>query len=160
MNGFWAIFRKELTQMMRDRTTLLFAIGVPTLELILFGVIGTFTTVPLMMAIGRVGNPITAFVLVLLALIGASFYTSISGLVKAELFPIEIRALAMGLSYAIANALFGGTIEYVALWFKSKGVESAFFWYVSALAAVALIASWTMRVPEVYGHLRDADERV
>ena len=41
MNGFWAIFRKELTQMMRDRTTLLFAIGVPTLELILFGVIDT-----------------------------------------------------------------------------------------------------------------------
>ncbi len=41
MNGFWAIFRKELTQMMRDRTTLLFSIAVPTLELILFGVIDT-----------------------------------------------------------------------------------------------------------------------
>ena len=41
MNGFWAIFRKELTQMMRDRTTLLFSIMVPTLELILFGVIDT-----------------------------------------------------------------------------------------------------------------------
>ncbi|HEX9163572.1 MAG TPA: ABC transporter permease [Thermoanaerobaculia bacterium] len=39
MNGFVAIFRKELTQMMRDRTTLLFSIMVPTLELILFGVI-------------------------------------------------------------------------------------------------------------------------
>ena len=128
-------------------------------SMILFGVIGTVTTVPLMLAIGRVTDPITAFVLVLLALVGASFYTSISGLVKAELFPIEIRALAMGLSYAIANALFGGTIEYVALWFKSKGVESAFFWYVSALAAVALIASWTMRDPEVHGHLRDSAEQ-
>jgi ABC-2 type transport system permease protein len=41
MNGFWAIFRKELTQMMRDRTTLLFSIAIPTLELILFGVIDT-----------------------------------------------------------------------------------------------------------------------
>jgi len=90
-----------------------------------------------------------------LALIGASFYTSISGLVKAELFPIEIRALAMGLSYAIANALFSGTIEYVALWFKSKGIESAFFWYVSALAAVALIASWAMPDPRVHGYLRN-----
>ncbi len=41
MNGFWAVFRKELTQMMRDRTTLLFSIAIPTLELILFGVIDT-----------------------------------------------------------------------------------------------------------------------
>jgi len=41
VNGFWAVFRKELTQMMRDRTTLLFSIMIPTLELILFGVIDT-----------------------------------------------------------------------------------------------------------------------
>ncbi len=39
MNGFAAVFRKELTQMVRDRTTLLFSIMVPTIELILFGVI-------------------------------------------------------------------------------------------------------------------------
>ena len=124
-------------------------------SMICFGVIGSLTTVPLMLAIGRVTNPTTAFALVLLALIGASFYTSISGLVKAEMFPVQIRALAMGLSYAIANALFGGTIEYVALWFKSKGVESAFFWYVTALAAVALIASWSMPDPRVHGYMRD-----
>lgn len=126
-------------------------------SMILFGVIGTLTTVPLMHAIGRVSSPTMAFTLVLSALIGASFYTSISGLVKAEMFPAEIRALAMGLSYAIANALFGGTIEYIALWFKSKGIESAFFWYVSALAAVALTASVSMRDPRVHGHLRDEE---
>jgi MFS transporter, MHS family, alpha-ketoglutarate permease len=126
-------------------------------SMICFGVVGTVTTVPLMLAIGRVDSAPMAFLLILLALLGASFYTSISGLVKAELFPIEVRALAMGLSYAIANAMFGGTIEYVALWFKSKGVESAFFWYVSALAAVALIASWTMRDPRRHGFLRDEE---
>ena len=124
-------------------------------SMLCFGAVGTLTTVPLMLAIGRVTNPVTAFILVLLALVGASFYTSISGLVKAELFPIEIRALAMGLSYAIANALFGGTIEYVALWFKSHGVETTFFWYVTALAAIALIASWTMPDPKLHGYLRD-----
>jgi MFS transporter, MHS family, alpha-ketoglutarate permease len=123
--------------------------------MICFGVIGTLTTVPLMLAIGRVTSPATAFVLVVVALIGISFYTSISGLVKAELFPIEVRAVAMGLSYAIANALFGGTLEYVALWFKSKGIESAFFWYVSALGGVALIASLSMRIPERHEYLRD-----
>ncbi len=39
MNGFWAIFRKEITQMLRDRGTLMFAFLVPVFELILFGVI-------------------------------------------------------------------------------------------------------------------------
>jgi len=39
MNGFWAIFRKELTQMLRDRGTLMFALAVPVFEMILFGVI-------------------------------------------------------------------------------------------------------------------------
>lgn len=39
MNGFVAVFRKELTQMFRDRMTLIFSIGVPIFELILFGVI-------------------------------------------------------------------------------------------------------------------------
>ena len=38
-NGFVAMFRKELTQMMRDRGTLFFALLVPVLELVLFGVI-------------------------------------------------------------------------------------------------------------------------
>jgi len=39
MNGFTAVFRKELTQMTRDRATLIFSILVPVFELILFGVI-------------------------------------------------------------------------------------------------------------------------
>jgi ABC-2 type transport system permease protein len=39
VNGFGAVFRKEITQMMRDRMTLMFALAVPIFELILFGVI-------------------------------------------------------------------------------------------------------------------------
>src|SRR6266550_4885501 len=39
MHGFTAMFRKELTQMMRDRGTLFFALVIPVFELILFGVI-------------------------------------------------------------------------------------------------------------------------
>ena len=58
--------------------------------------------------------------LVLAALIIASFYTSISGVVKAELFPTEVRALGVGLTYAVANAIFGGTAEYVALWLSHR----------------------------------------
>ena len=124
-------------------------------SMICFGLFGTLSTVPLMTSIGHAATPGTAFALVLLALVGVSFYTSISGLVKAEMFPPHIRALAVGLSYAIGNAAFGGSAEYVALWFKSAGQESTFFWYVSVLAAVALIASWLMPDPRVHGFMRD-----
>ena len=39
MNGFLAILRKEITQMLRDRATVFFALAVPVAQLILFGVI-------------------------------------------------------------------------------------------------------------------------
>jgi MHS family alpha-ketoglutarate permease-like MFS transporter len=125
-------------------------------SMLCFGVFGVVATVPLMSAIGRVDSPLSAFALILLALTGVSFYTSISGLVKAEMFPPEVRALAVGLAYAVGNAAFGGTAEYVALWFKSIGNESAFFWYVTAMCGVALVASWAMPDPRRHGYLRAA----
>jgi MHS family alpha-ketoglutarate permease-like MFS transporter len=115
-----------------------------------FGVLLTLFTVPLLSAIGRVHNAGAAFWLILLALACVSFYTSISGLVKAELFPMEVRALGVGLSYAIANAVFGGSAEYVALWFKQAGHEPWFYWYVTVLCAVSLVAAITM--PETRRH--------
>ncbi|HEX7690677.1 MAG TPA: MFS family transporter [Burkholderiaceae bacterium] len=127
-------------------------------SMICFGLFGVLATVPLMTSIGHVESPVAAFCLVTLALAGTSFYTSISGLVKAEMFPPHVRALAVGLSYAIGNAVFGGSAEYVALWFKGAGHESAFFWYVVVLAAVALLASWSMPDPRRHGFLRDGTD--
>ncbi len=75
---------------------------------------------------------------------------------KAELFPTNIRALGVGLSYAVANATFGGTAEFVALWFKDNGVESTFFWYVTVLMAIAFVASLIMPNPKVHGYLDGA----
>ena len=43
-------------------------------------------------------------------------------------------------------AIFGGTAEYLALWFKNSGVESGFYWYVSAMIAVSLLVY--LRLPE------------
>ncbi len=80
-----------------------------------------------------------------LALVVVTGYTSINACVKAELFPTGVRALGVALPYAIANALFGGTAEYVALWFKKGGAESGFYWYVAACAAVSLVVYVTMR---------------
>jgi len=65
--------------------------------------------------------------------------------VKAELFPVEIRALGVGLPYALAVALFGGSAEAVALWFKQIGHESYFYWYVTACIACSLLVYIFMR---------------
>ncbi|MEK7401832.1 MAG: MFS family transporter [Gemmatimonadota bacterium] len=120
-----------------------------------FGVFGVLATVPLLSAIGAARTPMAAFALVLLGLCGVSFYSSISGIVKAEMFPTQIRGLAVGMPYAISNAAFGGTAEYAALWFKNRGVEAYFFWYVTVLAAVGLIAALLMPDNRVHGYLRD-----
>lgn len=108
------------------------------------GALAAFCTVPILTALQTVSSPWAAFVLVMLALVILSFYTSISGILKAEMFPPQVRALGVGLSYAVANALFGVSAEYVALWLKSLGSETTFFWYVSAMAALTFIVSLTL----------------
>jgi MFS transporter, MHS family, alpha-ketoglutarate permease len=42
--------------------------------------------------------------------------------------------------YAVGNTLLAGTTEYVALWFKSAGHESGFFWYVAAIVGMTVVA--------------------
>jgi metabolite-proton symporter len=113
-------------------------------SMLLFGGLATLCTVPLMYAIGSVTSPVMAYLLIVAALAIVSFYTSISGLVKAEMFPAQVRALGVGLSYAIANALFGGTAEAVALKFKDVGNETWFYWYVTVMCAVSFVTALTM----------------
>ncbi|MEV6672642.1 MFS transporter [Streptomyces sp. NPDC051162] len=113
--------------------------------LITFAVGSTFLTVPIMTMLKHAGSFWPALGLSLLALVVVTGYTSINACVKAELFPTAIRSLGVALPYAVANALFGGTAEYVALWFKNAGVESGFYWYVAGCAAVSLVVYLTMR---------------
>jgi metabolite-proton symporter len=113
-------------------------------SLILFGGLATLFTYPLLAALGTVGSPTMALVLILCALLMISFYTAISGVFKAELFPMNVRALGVGLSYAVANAIFGGTAEYVALWFRHAGNESGFYVYVTIISAIAFITALVM----------------
>lgn len=107
--------------------------------LLIFGVGGVVATVPAYSAIAGTSSPLVAFVLIVGLLMILSTYSSISGLIKAELFPPHIRTLGVALPYAVGNALFGGSAEYVALLFKDGGMESGFYWYVSAIIAVALV---------------------
>ena len=95
--------------------------------LIAFGVLGTLLTVPILSQLQSVSTTSQAFWLIMAALTIVSGYTAINAVVKAELFPVEIRALGVGLPYALTVAIFGGTAEYVALWFKNIGHESGFY---------------------------------
>jgi MHS family alpha-ketoglutarate permease-like MFS transporter len=119
-----------------------------------FGALATLCTAPIMFALGGVANPVVACVLIMAALAIVSLYTSISGLVKAEMFPVEVRALGVGLSYAVANAIFGGSAEYVALWFKQAGMEQNFYWYVTAMCAISFIVAVRMPDPGKSGLLK------
>ena len=125
--------------------------------LIAFGVLGTALTYPILSHLQDVQSAGEAFWLILAALAIVSGYTAINAVVKAELFPVEVRALGVGLPYALTVALFGGTAEYVALWFKQAGMESGFYWYVTACIACSLLVYLWM--PDTRRTSRiDADE--
>ena len=115
-------------------------------NMLLFGGLGTITVIPLMTMLQVVTNPYHAFVLITFALAIVSCYSSVAGIVKAEMFPTEVRALGVGLSYAVANALFGGSAEYVALGLKSIGHQQAFYWYVTVMLVVTFFVS--LRLPK------------
>ncbi|MDT5108028.1 MAG: transporter, family, alpha-ketoglutarate permease [Mycobacterium sp.] len=107
--------------------------------LIAFGVGATLCTVPLLTAVSRADSALSAFGLMLIGLVIVSGYTSINAVVKAELFPARVRALGVGLPYALTVAIFGGTTEYVALGLKNIGHESWFFFYVAGAALISLL---------------------
>jgi len=119
-----------------------------------FGALAALCTAPLMYALRGVSSPVVACGLIMVALAITSLYTSIGGLIKAEMFPVEVRALGVGLSYAVANAAFGGTAEYAALWFKSAGMEQNFYWYVTAMAVLTFVVAWKMPDPQKAGLLK------
>ena len=121
--------------------------------LMFFGIAGTLLTVPLLTWLSGTRDYMTALAIVLIALVVVSGYTSINAVVKAELFPAGIRALGVGLPYAVAVSLFGGTAPYIALWFKDQGMESGFYWYVTALVLISLIVYAGMRDTKHHSHI-------
>jgi len=114
--------------------------------LLWFGILGTLGTVPMLTTLSGTHDYLTALALIMAALLVVSGYTSINAVVKAELFPAAVRALGVGLPYAVAASVFGGTAPYIALWFKSGGHENWFYWYVTLLIFLSAL---------VYGFMGD-----
>ncbi len=113
--------------------------------LLFFGIFGSIGTIPILTALSQATTQLQAFWLILLAMLIVSGYTSISAVVKAELFPAEVRVLGVGLAHAITVAIFGGTAEYIALWFKNAGHESYFYYYITACIATSLLVYLLMK---------------
>jgi MHS family alpha-ketoglutarate permease-like MFS transporter len=113
--------------------------------LIWFGVAGTLGTTPLLYSLQATKSALVAFLLISTAWLIVDGYTSINAVVKAELFPTKVRATGVGLPYAVTVSIFGGTAESIALWFKSLGHETWFYYYLTAVIAVSLVVYVTMR---------------
>ena len=113
--------------------------------LIWFGVMGVLCTYPLLSTLAQTKSPWVAFLLICAAWLIVSGYTSITGIIKAELFPTSIRALGVGVPYALTVSIFGGTVDSVALGFKQAGHESWFYWYATACIFISLLVYLSMR---------------
>lgn len=109
------------------------------LQLIIFGVLGAIFTWPIMSTLAGVKDPFIAFWLMLAGLLIVINYTSISAIVKAELFPSSVRALGVGLGYAVANSLFGGTVPFIGEWLSSAGHKDWLFTYVTITIVISLV---------------------
>ena len=147
---------KEQSTMLSLISLLLFAMLQPLLGtlsdrigrkpmLLSFGVLGVLCTVPLLTALSQTTSLWMAFILMMAALIIVSGYTSINAVVKAELFPAEVRAIGVGLPYALTVAIFGGSAEYMALWLKGNGHETYFYWYITGCIAISLLVYLFMK---------------
>jgi MHS family alpha-ketoglutarate permease-like MFS transporter len=121
--------------------------------LIGFGVLGTLFTVPILSGIAGAHGPWEALALNAAAWLIVSGYTSINAVVKAELFPAAIRATGVGLPYALTVSVFGGSAEYIALWFKGAGRESDFYWYATAVIACTASVALAMREPRTHSRI-------
>lgn len=113
--------------------------------LIAFGVCGVLFTIPLLTTLQTVKGPFAAFLMIAAAWMIVSGYTSINAVVKAELFPTNIRAIGVGLPYALTVSIFGGTTDSVALWLKSLGHETWFYYYLTGLIGISLVVYLFMR---------------
>jgi MHS family alpha-ketoglutarate permease-like MFS transporter len=112
--------------------------------MVIYGVLALVTTLPILVMLGNTHQAWLAALLIIIALSILSLNTSISAIIKAELFPVNVRSLGVSFPYAFTVALFGGTAEYLALLFKNVGHATWFYWYLTICIAISLWVSIRM----------------
>jgi MHS family alpha-ketoglutarate permease-like MFS transporter len=107
--------------------------------LLWFGIGGLFYTYVLITYLPETRSPIMSLLLVAVGYVILTGYTSINALVKSELFPAHVRALGVGLGYALANSMFGGTAPLIYQAMKARDQVPLFIGYVTVCIAVSLV---------------------
>lgn len=103
-----------------------------------FGISGVIYTYVLFTYLPQTHSPILSFLLVAVAYVILTGYTSINALVKSELFPSHVRALGVGIGYALANSMFGGTAPVIYKALEKGGHVPWFIAYVTVCIAISL----------------------
>ena len=85
--------------------------------------------------------------LLVVELIGVTLlagYSANCAVIMSEQFPPEVRATGIGMPYALAVALFGGTAPYVTTWMAGAGYRDLTWLYVAAAALIGCVVYATM----------------
>jgi MHS family alpha-ketoglutarate permease-like MFS transporter len=107
--------------------------------LLWFGIGALFYTYVLITYLPETRSPIMSFLLMAVGYVILTGYTSINALVKSELFPAHVRALGVGVGYALANSMFGGTAPLIYQAAKANDQVPLFIAYVTVCIAVSLV---------------------
>ncbi|WP_440975213.1 MFS transporter [Pseudoxanthomonas winnipegensis] len=107
--------------------------------LVFFGVGSVCYTWYLITALPQQTTFGAAFAILVIGFVILTGYTSINAVVKAELFPTYIRALGVGLGYALANSVFGGTAPMLYQWAKGAKQMDAFIIYATVVMFISLL---------------------
>lgn len=107
--------------------------------LVFFGVGGVALTWYILLRLPQAGDGLAAFAILVLAFVILTGYTSINAVVKAELFPTHIRALGVGLGYALANSLFGGTAPLLYQAALHSDRMTGFVVYATTVIGISLL---------------------
>ena len=103
--------------------------------------VGTMvTTPPIFVVIGHTSSLAVAFGCLVVGIVFLAGYGGSAATLYADQFPTKVRALGMGVAHSLANAIFGGTTEALALALKESGHEGVFPWYIVATAGATLLA--------------------
>lgn len=107
--------------------------------LVFFGIGGVLYTWVLITVLPQLSNPFLAFLMLVGGFVILTGYTSINAVVKAELFPTHVRALGLGLGYAVANSMFGGTAPLLYSSAVTTGQSPWFIGYATVIIAASLV---------------------
>jgi MFS transporter, MHS family, alpha-ketoglutarate permease len=92
---------------------------------------------------------LSVFVIELIGLVLIVGYSANAAVIMAEQFPAEVRTTGIGLPYALAVAIFGGTAPYVTTWLNANHFSDLVWVYVAVAGVIGVAVYLTM--PETKG---------